>query len=226
MDFGAMFQTWMNVLTKPGEEIFEQERQQPHANLTTALIWIVIAAVIMAIFNAIGALIGGALGMGAGMMESIIDQADLPPEVAAQIAASTAGNMAGGAFGAFCGGLILAPIFFLIGSGIYYVLAKLFSGEGVFEEQTYLLATFTAPLMIVTGVLGIIPALGECVNFFLWIYQLVLTYFAIKVSHGLTSGKAVTVVLVPILVMFLCIACAMGVAFFGIMTAVGSGDFY
>ncbi len=204
MDFAAMFQTWMNVLTKPGEATFEAERHQPQANLTTALIWIVIAAVFLAIGNALSALISSLLGGGGSMMQMFLDQADLPPEVAAQLSASAAAG-AGGIVGAFCGALIIAPIFFLIGSGIYFLIARLFGGTGTFEEQTYLLAASAAPITIISGLVGIIPLLGGCVGFLLAIYQIVLNYFALKVTHGLTSGKALAVVLIPVGIFFLCI---------------------
>jgi hypothetical protein len=204
MDFAAMFQTWINVLTKPGEAVFQEERHKPHASLGTALIWIIAAAFFLAIFSAIGVLIGGFINVG----EQFLDQADLPPEVAAFMAAGAGG----GIIGAFCFTLILAPVFFLIGSGIFFVLAKLFGGTGSFEEQTYLLATFSAPIMIVNGVIGVVPILGACVSFFISIYQLVLSYYAIKVSHGLDSGKAAGVVLIPTIVVILCILCIAAVA--------------
>ncbi|MFN8456366.1 MAG: Yip1 family protein [Anaerolineae bacterium] len=217
MDFAAMFQTWMNVITKPGEATFEAERHKPQANLTTALIWIVIAAVVLAIGNAISALISSLIGGGGSTMQMLLDQADLPPEVAAQLSASAAGG-AGSIVGAFCAALILAPIFFLIGSGIYFLIAKLFGGAGAFEEQTYLLAAIAAPITIVSGVVGIIPFLGGCVAFLLTIYQLVLNYFAVKVTHNLTSGKALAVVLIPVAIFFLCLC--LGVA--GFVAIVGS----
>ena len=62
MDFAAMFETWKNVLTKPGEAVFEVERQKPHANLTTAFIWVAIAGVASAIFGAIGAVADNLIG--------------------------------------------------------------------------------------------------------------------------------------------------------------------
>ena len=51
MNLGEMFRTWLNVLTKPGEEVFEEENSKPQATLGTALIMIVIAAVIGAFFT-------------------------------------------------------------------------------------------------------------------------------------------------------------------------------
>jgi len=209
MDFGAMFQTWISVLTRPGEEVFQEERQQTHATLTTALIWIVAAAFIAAIFSAIGSAIGGLLGGGASFMQEFLRGADLPPEMRQQILtfAGRGVGVGAGFFGAFCTTLIFAPIGFLIGSAIYWVVAKLFGGEGSFEEQTYLLATFNAPLMVVRSAVGVIPFLGGCVSFLISLYQLVLSYFAIKVSHDLTPGKAVAVIILPAVVIFICVIC-------------------
>lgn len=208
MDFNAMFQTWIKVLTKPGEPTFEEERHSPNANLRTAIIWVVVAAAIAAVFSAIGAVIGGLLGFGSSsFMETIANQADLPPDVAAQMAAMSAGSVEGGAVSAFCLTLIVTPIGFLIGSGIYFLVAKLFGGTGSFEEQTYLLAAVAAPLTIVSGVIGIVPILGGCISIIVSIYQLVLSYFAIKVSHNLTSGQAIGVIIIPVVVILACVIC-------------------
>ncbi len=219
MDFSGMFQTWMNVLTKPGEATFEVERHSPNAKLSTALIWIVIAAFILAIFSALSVVVSSLLGGGASMMQMIAQQSDLPPEVAAQMAAMAAGGGIAAIGLAFCYALIFAPVGFLIGSGIYFLIAKLFKGTGSFEEQTYLLATFIAPLTIISGAVSIIPFLGGCVGFIIGIYQLVLTYYALKVAHNLTSGKAIGVVLIPILIVVLCAGCGLAAVFITVLSA-------
>jgi hypothetical protein len=123
MDFASIFQTWMTVLTKPSEATFEAERQKPNANLTTAVIWIIIAAVLLAIFSAIGAILGNLIGGGATAMQSLIDKADLPPQVAAQLTAYTVAGV-GGAATTFCFTLILAPIGFLIGSSLLMLIGE------------------------------------------------------------------------------------------------------
>ena len=153
-------------------------------------------------------MVGGFVNIG----EQLLSQADLPPEAAAFMAAGAGG----GVVGTFCLTLILAPVFFLIGSGIFFGLAKLFGGTGSFEEQTYLLATFSAPIMIVNGVIGVVPILGGCVSFIIYIYQLLLSFYAIKVVHGLESGKSAAVVLIPKIVVILCALCVMAVALFSI----------
>ena len=226
MDFGAMFQTWIKVLTNPREETFLEARQSPQANLKTAIIWIIVAGIIAAIFGAIGAGINSMLGIGGDTMGSILSNIDMPPEARHQLTGVLAGRVVGtgaGIFGALCGTFFIVPIFFLIGSVIYFAIAKMFGGDGDFEEQTYLLATFTAPITIVNAVIGIIPFLGGCVTFFISIYQLVLTYFAIKASHNLTSGKALMTVLLPAFIIFLCVICGMVAFMVTVMGAAAVG---
>lgn len=226
MDFGAMIQTWLNVLTHPGEAVFQEERSKPQATLANAIIWIIVAGVIAAIFAAIGSAINGALGTGTGFMQSMLSQMDLPPEARQQMLQALAVKSAGtGAtiFGALCSTLFIVPIAFLIGSAIYFVIAKMFGGTGDFSEQTYLMATFSAPIIMVNAVIGVVPYLGGCITFFISIYQLVLTYFAIKVSHNLSSGKAIMTILIPILVVFACVICGFVVMFATILGAAGLG---
>jgi hypothetical protein len=204
MDFSRMFQTWLNVLTKPNEATFEAELHQPQVSLGTALIWIVIASVALAVFSTISAVIAGALGTGSSMTQMLLSQADLPPEVQAQFAASAA--VGGGTIlGTLCGTLILAPIGFLIGSAIYFGVAKIFGGVGTFEQNTYALATFVAPLMVVSGALGIIPFLGGCLSLVVSIYQIFLTYLAMKVTHRLSNGAALAVALTPVVIALICV---------------------
>ncbi len=226
MDFGAMIQTWMNVLTHPGESAFQEERAKPQATLANAIIWIIVAGIFAAIFAAIGSAINGALGTGAGFMQTMLNQMDLPPDTRQQMLTALAARSAGagaGVFGALCTTLFIVPIAFLLGSGIYFVIAKIFGGTGDFSEQTYLLATFSAPIIMVNAVIGVVPYLGGCITFFISIYQLVLTYFAIKVSHNLSSGKAIMTILIPILVVFACVICGFAVMFATILGAAGLG---
>ena len=224
MDFSGMIQTWINVITRPGEEVFEQERQNPNANITTALIWIVIAAVIAAVLSAISAGIRAVFQLGTGY-EQFLNELD--PAMAEQLApmiGAGAGIGLAAVGSAFCMTLILAPIGFLISSLIYFAVAKLLGGEGTFEEQTYLLATFTAPLTIISGVINLVPVLGACVSLFVYIYQLVLSYFALKVAHNFTTGQAVAAVLIPIVVIILLVVCCVGVIVFAVAGSL-SGEF-
>jgi hypothetical protein len=206
MDFAAIWQTWLNVLTHPEDATFEQERVKPNATLSTALIYIVIGAVVSAIFGFIGA--GLTLPSQMTMVQNMLAQANLPPEAKSQLAnLLTSGMMTGMAGVGGIVSIIWAPIGFLIGVGILYLIARLLGGTGDFGNYAYLIATFQAPLTIAEAIVGLVPVLGGCVVGILGIYGLVLTYFATKVAHNLTSGRAIAVILIPIGVVILLALC-------------------
>lgn len=205
MDFAVMFNTWKAALLQPGEAVFAGEQGKPHATLTTALIWIVIGAVVAAVFG----FLQGLLTVNTmGGMDAFFQQADLPPEVAAQLSDMFSSGMMSGLLGAgSLMSIILVPVFFLISVGIYYLIARLLGGTGDYGSYAYLIATFQAPITILNAILALIPFLGGCIAFLLTLYGLVLTYYATKVAHGLTSGKAIAVVLIPVLVVLLLAGC-------------------
>ena len=82
MDFGGMFKTWLNVLTRPGEEVFEEERQSENATFATTFIWIAIAAVIAAIFSVFSALISITFNIGSNLDRIL---AEIDPTIAEQL---------------------------------------------------------------------------------------------------------------------------------------------
>ncbi len=205
MDFAGMIQTWIAVLTKPGEEIFEQEQNSPRASLSTALIWIVIAAVVTAVLGFMQSLL---FTPSTQQMTGMIEQMNLPPESADLVGKMLAGGLLAGlsGVGAFLG-IILTPIFFLIGTGIIHLIATMLRGQGDFGRFAYLSAAIQSPISIVTAFLGFVPVVGGCVVFLISIYSLVLYYFAVKVSYRLTSGRAIAVILIPVIAVFLIAAC-------------------
>ncbi len=203
MDLQSILQTWIGVLTKPGEEVFAAEREKTSATLSTALVWMILAAVVTALLGLLQAQI---LGSAMGGMGQIVDL--LPPELQGEfgtIAESGATEWTG--FSLLS--IIFVPLFFLIGVGVYHLIATVLGGRGQYGRYAYLTATYSAPLMIVGSVLGFIPALGGCLNLILGIYQFVLTYYAVKVEYGLSQGRAIVVVAVPLLaglVLAICLA--------------------
>ena len=193
MDFQSIFQTWVNVLTRPGEEVFVAERGKASATLSTALVWIILAAIVTAIFTLLQAQI---FDTALGGMGQIVDL--LPSELQGEFGTIAESGATGGA--AFnLASIFLIPLSFLLGVGIYHIIATVLGGRGQYGRYAYLTATYSAPLMIVTSILGFIPVLGGCLSLLLAIYQFVLTYFAIKVEYGLSQGKAIVAVVIPLL---------------------------
>ena len=120
MNFSDMWQTWLKATTSPNDATFEELRQKPDATITTAIIW-------MAIYGAVSALAGIISGvMFAGAMNSMVptlmSQMELPPAEAAQVEQALR-IFSGGGFGmvgfSSLANIVMAPLFFLVGVGIY-----------------------------------------------------------------------------------------------------------
>jgi hypothetical protein len=115
---------------------------------------------------------------------------------------------------------IMAIINLLIGSGFLYLFARLFSGKGNYNSQTHLIALYTAPIMVLSAILNIIPMLGAFVAALLSLYSLYLLTMALKATHGFSTTKAIATWLVPAIVLFIVaiiIILAIGTAIFSIM---------
>lgn len=208
MNFSDMWQTWLKATTSPNDATFEELRLKPEANVTTAIIW-------MAIYGAVSAVIGVISGLiFAGTINStlpaLLEQANLPPAEAAQ-AEQVLRIFTGGGLGLATGfaslvNIVVVPLMFLIGVGVYFLLAKMLGGNGDFGRYAYLNAAFAAPLGILTTLLSLVPFAG-CISPLISIYSLVLVYFATKAEHQMSSGRAIWVVLIPVLVVFALFGC-------------------
>jgi len=208
MNFAEMWQTWLKATTSPNDATFEELRLKPEANVTTAIIW-------MAIYGAVSAVIGVISGLiFAGTINStlpaLLEQANLPPAEAAQ-AEQVLRIFTGGGLGLATGfaslvNIVVVPLMFLIGVGIYFLLAKMLGGNGDFGRYAYLNAAFSAPLGILTTLLSLVPFAG-CISPLITIYSLVLVYFATKAEHQMSSGRAIWVVLIPVLVVLMLFGC-------------------
>jgi hypothetical protein len=216
VDIQRISQTWVNALTKPGESFFAAEREKPSASLSTALIWIIAASVIGGLLSVLRSSIFPST---AGGFDQVVDL--LPAEVQGDLGAVVETGATGGTAFDFAS-IILGPLFFIIGVGIYHVIATVLGGNGQFGRYAYLYATFSAPLIIVTSVLGFIPVLGGCLSALLAIYRLVLAYHATKVEYGLSEGRAVIVVLAPVLAGLILGACVVIFALGTIFSILGS----
>ena len=202
MNITMIIDTWKKVLTNPNVETFEAERQESSATLSTAFWWMVLASVIAALLGVLQAqLFSSAMGGLGQIMDA------LPSELQGELGTFTEIGASGG-IAANLSLIILGPIAFLIGVGIYHVIAKVLGGQGQYGRYAYLTATYAAPLMIVSSILGFVPLVGSCASLLLIIYNSVLTYFATRAEHQLSKGRAIVVVVAPavaILALFICL---------------------
>ncbi|MYH63757.1 MAG: YIP1 family protein [Caldilineaceae bacterium SB0675_bin_29] len=212
MDIQLIFRTWVNALTQPGEEFFAAQRENASATLSTALKWIIAASIIAAL---LGALRSSIFSSTTGGLDQFVDL--LPPEVQDEFGTDVETDASGGPAFSFAY-IILGPISFLIGVGIYHLITTILGGRGQYGRYSYLYSTFAAPLMIATSILGFIPVLGGCVSAILGIYQIVLAYYATKVEYNLSQGRAIIVVVAPILAGLLLAICITVVALGAILS--------
>ena len=213
MDFTSIFQTWVKVLSSPGEEVFVAEREKSSATLRTALVWVFLASVIAAILGVLQSLVFSSAMGSMGQFARL-----LPAELQGGFEVMSQTGATGGTFGSLAL-IIVGPIGFLIGVGIYHVTASILGGRGQYGRYAYLSATFNAPLLIVSSLLGFVPIAGSCISLTLPIYQFVLAYFAIKAEYGLSQGRAIVAVVAPLLIVLIVVGCLIVVIFGAVFSA-------
>lgn len=208
---GNWLQTWINVLTKPSLGTFQAEAERPDANLTTAIIWMAIAGVVAALVALIQGMFARAQIAALGGFDAIFNQANLPPELVDQI--TNAANMAfsrGTGFGGAVWALIVAIVGFLIFVGVIHVVVKALGGQGDYGRYAYQVAAFYAPLSIVAALLGLIPLVGGCLGFILWIYELVLAVIATQAEYKVETAKAIIALVIAVIVFAVVFGCIGG----------------
>ena len=182
------FNLWKEVLTNPIETF---KREEEKADLRQGMIHLAIAGVIAGFIRELATFaglvsIGGISGSGVGTFD-------------------------------FLRVLIGTPISVVIGwlifSGIIYIIAMIFGAKGDFTKQSYLIALYGAPLMIITSILNIIPFAGPILSFLAGLYGLYLLTMALKQVHKISTGKAVVIWLSPLIVIIIIAIILLVVAF-------------
>jgi hypothetical protein len=138
----------------------------------------------------------------------------------------------GGGFGGALGSLIANIIFIpigtaiglFIGAGIYHLLVLLIirpSHAGY--EATFRAVAYASAVQAVAW-LGFIPILGILVLIVVGIYNVVLSVIGIREMHATTTGRAVAVVLIPVVIFLILAFLIVGVIVAIIAAALSSGQ--
>ncbi len=189
---------YIKVLTRPSAATFAEE--QGKASWDIVWVQLIIYAIVAAVLGYLALLISP-------NQFSTTSSSALSPGMVQAISLSTGFGL-----------ILLIPIGFFIGVGIYYLIAKAFGGQGTFLAQSYTTLLYSVPIGILSFALRLIPILGALVAFALSIYGIVLQVFAIMAVHRLSGGKATAVVLIPVAVL-LVLACILGIIFIAIIAA-------
>jgi hypothetical protein len=188
-----MWNDSLNALFQPKFETFI--KQLNHATILDALIWVAIA--------------GATTGLIQAIMSVYVYTSEFIGSVPADITVSLVIEfltqfviktiMAGG---------VLVSI-----SGIYHIIASLMGSKGDFEKQTYLMATYTAPLFLIAGIVYQLLSLSFVFShifygyvfiqsfvllfiatFTFMAYHIYLSRFVIRVIHKFDQRKSAKVI--------------------------------
>ncbi len=174
---------YIRALTKPSAATFAAEKGKAAWNI----VWVQIA-----IFTIFTVLFGFAyVGL------------SLPATLNAQNLPASTINTVRSTFGFLpLSYIILTPLFFFIGTGIYHLLAKAFGGDGTYLEYVYSYLLYYIPITIVSLVLALIPYIGGLAAGALGIYGIVLQIFMTMGVHRLSGGRATLAVLILPIIAF------------------------
>jgi hypothetical protein len=181
---------YIKVLTKPSAQTFAEEI----GKASWGIVWV--------------QLVGYAIITALLTYPLLLISSNNNPSLSGSNTAATAAMMSSIVLPVAIAMLVIVPIGFFLSNGIYYLLAKMFSGTGTFLQQSYATTLYTIPVGLISLVVGLIPFLGSLASFALGIYSVVLAIFAMMAVHRLSGGKATAVVLIPvaILLVLACIA--------------------
>lgn len=195
------FTVWREALTSPSDQTFARIARSPGAKLSTALLWVFLGSLINSF---IVSLVQGRL------VNQMLQNSDLGLEGFPQ----TAG---GNVLTVICGAPVVAAIvviLFAVGVGIFQLIAKMFGGQGTYEQLAYALAAIVTPFYVVSALLtllSLIPFIGFCfgiLGLVAFLYVVVLEIMAVKGVNQIGWGPAVAAVLLPVFLLGCCIAAA------------------
>jgi hypothetical protein len=101
------------------------------------------------------------------------------------------------------GSIVIVPIRAILGllilSGITYIFARLFGGKGGYNSQTHLMALYTAPIIVLTTILSLIPTVGPFISVLIALYSIYLLILVLKTVHKFSTLKAIGTWLAPMI---------------------------
>lgn len=192
---------WWKVMSKPAIRSFAEEKGK--ASWSVIVILLLIYAIVQSAALILEPYIPGTLTNISNSFNQNLSQSTYSSTNAFNVADFTRTILLiEGLFG-----IILVPLFYLLGEGIYFLLAKLFKGSGNYLQQVYAGMLFIIPTTVGLTILSLIPFVGVILQLglgiFLGIYFYVLRIFAIQAVHRLSIGRALAVVFIPLGLLFL-----------------------
>jgi len=206
MDFKLLFNLWKKAIVSPAEAF------KSKGNLGLAAQSVAIAGIIAGVLSGLAQSVNPTPVPNYfpnGTLQNVTIPHYTPTGFALNVVAST----------------ILTPIVsilsLLIFSGILYIFALMLGAKNGFEPQTYNISLYYSPYLIISAILSFIPIAGSVVSFLFLLYLLYPLTEAIKMANNFSTGRAVAVWLLPIMILVL-LAVALFAAVFALILSSSS----
>jgi hypothetical protein len=186
-------EVWVNAITKPAVETYEDIVADPAASASKAYTWVLITAFISySISIGLSFLLDAILGVSGLEQFGIL------------------GGITSSILLVMCCAPILslfAVLALALNAGISQFVAGLLGGTGSYNELAYAFGAYQAPLTLITGAISVIPYLN-CLGILFAIYGIALNVIAIKAVNKFDWGRAImssVIVIGGIIAFFACI---------------------
>jgi hypothetical protein len=181
----ALGQIWLTALIRPSMSRYAAFGQQPRVSAWRAYSWVFAAG-----------LVGGAIDALAPFVGQQANRRYVDALLFALIPVSS----------------IIAVCYLAAFAWCAQRIAYLFKGSGTYPQLAYVFASFSAPMLIATSILDVIP-LTRSLLVALYIYWLALYVVAVRAVNGFSRLKAMLIVLLAFLIL--------GSAWLGVAFVVG-----
>ncbi len=183
-------ETWISALTQPSEATYQAIAGDVNATMNRAYAWVAASSVV------------------SYLLLIIVQICVITATSSGR--SSNIGTVLGATFAsALCGipfALVGSIVGFAIITGLSHLIAKALGGTGNYNQLSFAVAAYSAPLGIITSVISIIPIVS-CLSIVIGVYGIVLNVIAIKAVHRFGWDKAILSSVVILVLLVVLVAC-------------------
>jgi hypothetical protein len=188
---------WLYALTRPSEATYNILVNDPAAKPTRGLLWVGLTSLFISLAVLVFRVIFGPnMDQMVNLLQRDAGAAARPVSILILLV---------------CGipaGAIVAVLGTVIYTALVNFTAGALGGTGNFNQLVYLFSAITAPLSLVSTLLGLVPILG-CLGIPLAMYSVYLEILAVKTVHRLdwvrSAGSVLILVVLGLLIVAVCV---------------------